>query len=211
MLGTIAYQFDGKPTYALEGSIFIAGAVVQWLRDGLGIIQQASEVADMAASADPTQSLYLVPAFTGLGAPYWDAECRGAVFGLTRNSGPKEFAKAALQSVGYQTRDLLMAMLDDMGVVGPAVLRVDGGMTAGDWTMQFLADIIGAPVDRPQVLETTALGAAWLAGSRAGVYPDKAGFAKTWALEQRFEPQMPVDTRDTLYAGWKDAVRRTLG
>ena len=123
----------------------------------------------------------------------------------------KEFAKAALQSVGYQTRDLLMAMLDDMGAVGPAVLRVDGGMTASDWTMQFLADILGAPVDRPQVLETTALGAAWLAGSRAGVYPDKAGFAKTWALEQRFEPQMPVDTRDTLYAGWKDAVRRTLG
>ncbi|WP_347828963.1 glycerol kinase GlpK [uncultured Planktomarina sp.] len=211
MLGTIAYQFDGKPTYALEGSIFIAGAVVQWLRDGLGIIQQASEVADMAASADPTQSLYLVPAFTGLGAPYWDAECRGAVFGLTRNSGPKEFAKAALQSVGYQTRDLLMAMLDDMGAVGPAVLRVDGGMTASDWTMQFLADILGAPVDRPQVLETTALGVAWLAGSRAGIYPDKAGFAKTWALEQRFEPQMPVDTRDTLYAGWKDAVRRALG
>jgi glycerol kinase len=130
MLGTIAYQFDGKPTYALEGSIFIAGAVVQWLRDGLGLISAAHETADMAAGADSTQSLYLVPAFTGLGAPYWNAECRGAIFGLTRNSGPKEFAKAALQSVGYQTRDLLLAMQDDMGTPGEAVLRVDGGMTA---------------------------------------------------------------------------------
>ena len=210
LLGTIAYQFDGKPTYALEGSIFIAGAVVQWLRDGLGIINEASETSGMAVSADPTQSLYLVPAFTGLGAPYWDADCRGAVFGLTRNSGPKEFARAALQSVGYQTRDLLMAMHDDMGVVRKAVLRVDGGMTASDWTMQFLADIIGAPVDRPQVLETTALGAAWLAGSRAGVYPDQASFAKKWALDRRFEAQMPATTRDVLYDGWKDAVRRTL-
>ncbi|MDT2070369.1 MAG: glycerol kinase GlpK, partial [Planktomarina sp.] len=167
LLGTIAYQFDGKPTYALEGSIFIAGAVVQWLRDGLGLISKAHETADMAATADSTQSLYLVPAFTGLGAPYWNAESRGAIFGLTRNSGPKEFAKAALQSVGYQTRDLLLAMQDDMSTPGEAVLRVDGGMTASDWTMQFLADIIGAPVDRPKVLETTALGAAWLAGSRA--------------------------------------------
>jgi len=181
MLGTIAYQFDGKPTYALEGSIFIAGAVVQWLRDGLGLISEAHETADMAAAADPNQSLYLVPAFTGLGAPYWNAESRGAIFGLTRNSGPKEFAKAALQSVGYQTRDLLLAMQDDMGTPGEAVLRVDGGMTASDWTMQFLADIIGAPVDRPKVLETTALGAAWLAGSRAGVYPDQQGFADSWA------------------------------
>ena len=175
LLGTIAYQFDGKPTYALEGSIFIAGAVVQWLRDGLGLISTAHETAEMAATADPTQSLYLVPAFTGLGAPYWNAESRGAIFGLTRNSGPKEFAKAALQSVGYQTRDLLLAMQDDMGTPGEAVLRVDGGMTASDWTMQFLADIIGAPVDRPKVLETTALGAAWMAGSRAGVYPRPTG------------------------------------
>jgi glycerol kinase len=211
LLGTIAYQFNGKPTYALEGSIFIAGAVVQWLRDGLGIIQDAYQTADMAASADRTQSLYLVPAFTGLGAPYWDAECRGAIFGLTRNSGPKEFARAALQSVGYQTRDLLTAMQEDMGIDGRAVLRVDGGMTASDWTMQFLADILGAPVDRPQVLETTALGAAWLAGLTAGVYPDQGTMEKTWALEQRFEPQMTLDVRDALYEGWQDAVRRTLG
>jgi glycerol kinase len=210
LLGTIAYQFDGKPTYALEGSIFIAGAVVQWLRDGLGIISTAHETAEMAATADPTQSLYLVPAFTGLGAPYWNAESRGAIFGLTRNSGPKEFAKAALQSVGYQTRDLLLAMQDDMGTPGEAVLRVDGGMTASDWAMQFLADIIGAPVDRPKVLETTALGAAWMAGSRAGVYPDQQGFAANWARDCRFEPHMTGQDRERLYAGWQDAVRRTL-
>jgi len=210
MLGTIAYQFDGKPTYALEGSIFIAGAVVQWLRDGLGLISAAHETTEMAAAADSTQSLYLVPAFTGLGAPYWNPECRGAIFGLTRNSGPKEFAKAALQSVGYQSRDLLLAMQDDMGTPGEAVLRVDGGMTASDWTMQFLADIIGAPVDRPKVLETTALGAAWMAGSRAGVYPDQQGFAANWARDCRFEPHMTGQDRERLYAGWQDAVRRTL-
>ncbi|MDG2462630.1 MAG: glycerol kinase GlpK [Planktomarina sp.] len=210
MLGTIAYQLGGKPTYALEGSIFIAGAVVQWLRDGLGLISAAHETADMAAAADPTQSLYLVPAFTGLGAPYWNADCRGAIFGLTRNSGPKEFAKAALQSVGYQTRDLLLAMQDDMGRSGEAVLRVDGGMTASDWTMQFLSDILGAPVDRPKVLETTALGAAWLAGSRAGIYPDQQGFADSWACDRRFEPQMDAPRRDRLYSGWQDAVSRTL-
>ena len=210
MLGTIAYQLGGKPTYALEGSIFIAGAVVQWLRDGLGLISAAHETADMAAAADPTQSLYLVPAFTGLGAPYWNADCRGAIFGLTRNSGPKEFAKAALQSVGYQTRDLLLAMQDDMGRPGEAVLRVDGGMTASDWTMQFLSDILGAPVDRPKVLETTALGAAWLAGSRAGIYPDQQGFADSWACDRRFEPQMDAQRRDRLYSGWQDAVSRTL-
>jgi glycerol kinase len=210
MLGTIAYQLGGKPTYALEGSIFIAGAVVQWLRDGLGLISAAHETADMAAAADPTQSLYLVPAFTGLGAPYWNADCRGAIFGLTRNSGPKEFAKAALQSVGYQTRDLLLAMQDDMGRPGEAVLRVDGGMTASDWTMQFLSDILGAPVDRPKILETTALGAAWLAGSRAGIYPDQQGFADSWACDRRFEPQMDAPRRDRLYSGWQDAVSRTL-
>ncbi len=210
LLGTIAYQLDGKTTYALEGSIFIAGAVVQWLRDGLKIIGDATQTQDMARNADPEQSIYMVPAFTGLGAPYWDAECRGAIFGLTRNSGPNEFAKAALQSVGYQTRDLLEAMQADMGHTGEGVLRVDGGMTASDWTMQFLSDIIGASVDRPEIFETTALGVAWLAGSRAGVYPDQAGFAVNWALDRRFEPGMAEADRTTLYAGWKDAVGRTL-
>jgi len=211
LLGTIAYQFDGKPTYALEGSIFIAGAVVQWLRDGLKIIRDAGETQGLAEAADPEQSLYLVPAFTGLGAPYWDPDCRGAIFGLTRNSGPDEFARAALESVGFQTRDLWEAMRADwQGEGGEQVLRVDGGMSASDWTMQFLADILGAPVDRPKVLETTALGAAWVAGMQAGVYPDQAGFAKTWALDRHFTPNMDSALRDARYAGWKDAVERTL-
>ncbi|MBT8411646.1 MAG: glycerol kinase GlpK [Octadecabacter sp.] len=211
LLGTIAYQFDGKPTYALEGSIFIAGAVVQWLRDGLGIIAKAADTHPLAEKADPSVELYLVPAFTGLGAPYWDAEARGAVFGLTRNAGPAEFARAALESVGFQTRDLLEAMHADWSAETDAVLRVDGGMSASDWAMQFLADIIGAPVDRPQVLETTALGAAWLAGQRAGVYPAQAEFAKTWALERQFTPQMDGAERDRRYAGWTDAIARTRG
>lgn len=209
MLGTIAYQFDGKPTYALEGSIFVAGAVVQWLRDGLKIIDDAPQSAELAKTADETQSLYLVPAFTGLGAPYWDPDARGAIYGLTRNSGPAEIARAALESVGYQTRDLLEAMAADFpGDTGN--VRVDGGMTASDWTMQFLSDILGAPVDRPQVLETTAVGAAWIAGNRAGIYPDQDGFAQTWALDKTFSPNMDPATRDTRYAGWKDAVARTL-
>ena len=211
LLGTIAYQFDGKPTYALEGSIFIAGAVVQWLRDGLKMIREASETQPLAEQADLGQELYMVPAFTGLGAPYWDAEARGAIYGLTRNSGPAEFARAALESVGFQTRDLLEAMKSDWhDAEDKGVLRVDGGMSASDWSMQFLSDIIGAPVDRPKVLETTALGAAWLAGMRAGVYPDQAEFAAQWALDSRFEPAMDDATRDRRYAGWKDAVKRTL-
>ena len=184
LLGTIAYQLDGEVTYALEGSIFIAGAVVQWLRDGLKIIDAAEETQGLAEAADPEQEVILVPAFTGLGAPYWDADCRGAVFGLTRGTGPEEIARAALESVGYQTLDLLRAMLADWPEAGGGtVLRVDGGMVASDWTMQFLANILGAPVDRPVVTETTALGAAWLAGMRAGIYPGKQGFAESWALQ----------------------------
>ncbi|MCK0142636.1 glycerol kinase GlpK [Aliiroseovarius sp. F20344] len=210
LLTTIAYQLDGKPTYALEGSIFIAGAAVQWLRDGLGIIDNAAETTSLADAADPAQEVILVPAFTGMGAPYWDADCRGAIFGLTRGSGPKEFARAALEAVGFQTRDLLEAMQSDMGAGGNAVLRVDGGMAASDWAMQFLSDINDAQVDRPTVLETTALGAAWLAGMKAGVYPDQAGFAEAWALEHRFTPKMDANTRAARYAGWKDAVSRTL-
>jgi glycerol kinase len=211
LLGTIAYQFDGKPTYALEGSIFIAGAVVQWLRDGLQIIRHAKDTQALAETADPTQELYLIPAFTGLGAPYWDAEARGAIYGLTRNSGPAEFARAALESVGFQTKDLLEAMKSDwQASETDGVLRVDGGMSASDWSMQFLSDILGAPVDRPQVLETTALGAAWLAGMRAGIYPDQDGFAKNWSLDQQFSPVMDDATRNRRYAGWKDAIARTL-
>jgi glycerol kinase len=211
LLTTIAYQFDGEPTYALEGSIFIAGAVVQWLRDGLRIIRDAAETQPMAEKADANQNVVLVPAFVGLGAPYWNAECRGAIFGLTRNSGPEEFAQAALQSVGYQTRDLLEAMKADwQGEGASSTLRVDGGMSASDWAMQFLSDIIGASVDRPEVLETTALGAAWLAGQSAGVYPDREGFAKSWALERTFEPKMDEAERAEKYAGWKRAVDATM-
>ncbi len=214
LLGTIAYRLDGRTTYALEGSIFIAGAVVQWLRDGLRIIRDARETQGLAERADPGQGVILVPAFTGLGAPYWNAECRGAIYRLTRNSGPAELARAALESVGFQTRDLLEAMRADWGADWGAgaegVLRVDGGMSASDWAMQFLADIIGAPVDRPRVLETTALGAAWLAGMKAGVYPDAEGFAQGWALDRRFEPRMPEAERATRYAGWQRAVQATL-
>ena len=210
LLTTIAYRLDGKVTYALEGSIFVAGAVVQWLRDGLKIIREAKETQPLAESADPNQRVYLVPAFVGLGAPYWDADCRGAIFGLTRGTGPAELARAALESVGYQTRDLLQAMIADYPQAAEVVLRVDGGMTASDWGMQFLADILGAPVDRPTVSETTALGAAWLAGMKAGVYPDAETFAQTWALDRRFEPRLPAAEREARYEGWKDAVRRTL-
>lgn len=211
LLTTIAYRLNGKTTYALEGSIFIAGAAVQWLRDGIKVIGKAEHSGKLAAEADPTQNVYLVPAFVGLGAPHWDAEARGAIFGLTRNSGPAEFARAALESVAYQTRDLLDAMHKDWkGASVETVLRVDGGMVASDWTMQRLADILDAPVDRPTILETTALGAAWLAGSRAGVWPDARKFAKSWALERRFQPDMDTPTRSTKLAGWRDAVRRTL-
>ena len=210
MLTTIAYRLEGKTTYALEGSIFIAGAAVQWLRDGLGIIDDASQTGQMADEADDEQDIYLVPAFTGLGAPHWDADARGAIFGLTRATGPNEFARAALEAVCYQTRDLLEAMQADWGQEGKTVLRVDGGMVASNWTMQYLADILDAPVDRPQILETTALGAAWLAGSKAGVWPDMQGFAKTWKLDQKFAPVMDEDVRAKKYAGWQDAVKRTL-
>ncbi|MBV7397273.1 glycerol kinase GlpK [Mameliella sediminis] len=211
LLTTIAYQLDGKPTYALEGSIFIAGAVVQWLRDGLKIIRDAKETHPLAERADPAQQVMLVPAFTGLGAPYWNADCRGAVFGLTRNSGPEEFAKAALESVGFQTRDLLEAMKSDWNAEAEAAtLRVDGGMSASDYAMQFLSDIIGARVDRPKVLETTAMGAAWLAGQRAGIYPAQAEFAASWALERSFEPAMQDETRSAKYAAWQRAVDATM-
>jgi len=212
LLTTIAYQLGGKRTYALEGSIFVAGAAVQWLRDSLGLIKHASETAALAKQASEDQAVYLVPAFVGLGAPHWDAEARGALFGLTRSTGPPELARAALESVCYQTRDLLEAMQGDWETADETgvVLRVDGGMVASDWTMQFLADILDAPVDRPEILETTALGAAYLAGLHAGVYPQPSEFERSWQLDRRFEPQMAEADRARKYAGWKDAVRRTL-
>ncbi|MEM7630662.1 MAG: glycerol kinase GlpK [Pseudomonadota bacterium] len=208
LLTTIAYQLDGKPTYALEGSIFVAGAVVQWLRDGLGIIGSAPETEALAPTGKP--GVTLVPAFTGLGAPYWNPDCRGAVFGLTRDSGPADMARAALESVGFQTRDLWEAMRADWPDGGDAVLRVDGGLSANDWAMQFLADTLGAPVDRPAGVETTALGAAWLAGMRAGIYPDLQGFADTWARDVQFAPSMSAADRAAGYTRWQKAVAATL-
>ncbi len=212
LLTTIAYQLDGKRTYALEGSIFIAGAAVQWLRDGLKLIAAAPDADTLAGRADPAEQIYLVPAFTGLGAPYWDAQARGAIFGLTRGSGAAELARAALEAVGFQTRDLLEAMRADWPAAASSetVLRVDGGMTASVPAMQFLADILASPVDRPAVMETTALGAAYLAGRAAGLCPDLDGFAARWRLDRRFEPHMDAGIRERKYAGWQDAVRRTL-
>lgn len=206
LLTTVAYQLEGEVTYALEGSIFVAGAVVQWLRDGLGVIATAADTQALAESADCAQDVIIVPAFTGLGAPYWNPDCRGAAFGLTRATGPAEMARAALESVGYQTRDLLEAMQADWGDNAEAALRVDGGMCASDWTMQFLTDITGAQVDRPSILETTALGAAWLAGHAAGLYPDRAGFARMWQLDRSFMPKMSAAQRAQKYERWQRAV-----
>ncbi len=214
LLTTVALQLGGQRTYALEGAIFVAGAAVQWLRDELGVIKTAAETAALAAKADPTQRVTLVPAFVGLGAPHWDAEARGALFGLTRATGPAELARAALESVAFQTRDLIEAARADC--TGPdwhdipeTMLRVDGGMVANDWLMQFLSDMLGAEVDRPVVQETTALGAAYLAGSAAGVCPAPEEFARTWALQRRFTPAMAEPERAARYAAWQDAVRRT--
>ncbi|HRO16320.1 MAG TPA: glycerol kinase GlpK [Paracoccus sp. (in: a-proteobacteria)] len=206
LLTTIACRLNGATTYALEGSIFVAGAAVQWLRDGLGIIRDAAETGALAGTADPGQDVVLVPAFTGLGAPYWQPEARGAVFGLTRATGPAEFARAALESVGFQTRDLYEAMRRDWPALPGSVLRVDGGMAASDPAMQFLADILGASVDRPAVTETTVRGAAWLAAYRAGLAGGPQDHAATWQLDRRFEPGMADDLRKTRYARWQRAV-----
>jgi glycerol kinase len=212
LVTTIAYQFDGERTYALEGSIFVAGAAVQWLRDGLGLIESAAETGLLAAQADPAQKVYMVPAFVGLGAPHWDSEARALLTGMTRGTTKRELARAALECVAYQTRDLLDAMRADLGAdwQGGTVIRVDGGMSASDWTMQFLADILAAPVDRPAYLETTALGAGYLAGMAAGLYPDTATFAADWTAERRFEPAMPEAPRAERYRGWQNAVTRAL-
>jgi glycerol kinase len=212
LLTTIAYQLAGERTYALEGSIFVAGAAVQWLRDGLGIISRAAEAGELAARADPAERVILVPAFTGLGAPHWDAEARGAILGLTRGSGRAEICRAALESVAFQTRDLIEAMRADWpDGAGETVLRVDGGMTASDWTMQALADVLGAAVDRPVVQETTALGAAWLAGVQAGLLPPPgAAGASHWRLDRRFLPGPGAAEAARRYALWRDAVRRIL-
>jgi glycerol kinase len=210
LLTTIAYQLEGRRTYALEGAIFVAGASVQWLRDRLKVIGAASDAGWLAEVADPAEQVYMVPAFVGLGAPYWDPDARGAIYGLTRNVGANELARAALEAVGYQTRDLIEAMAADWPDAADTVLRVDGGMASSDFMLQFLADILSAPVDRPAVVETTALGAAYLAGHAAGICPDPAGFAAQWRLERRFMPGMEAAMRERKWAGWRDAVSRTL-
>ena len=211
MLSTIAYRLNGETTYALEGAIFIAGAVVQWLRDGLQIIASASQCGELAEQADAEQRLILVPAFTGLGAPYWNPECRGAIYGLSRNSGPAEFAKAALESVAYQTRDLLQAMQADCPELTASTrLRVDGGMSHSDWTMQHLANQLSAAVDRPVNVEATACGAAWLAGQVAGIYPKMEKFAKQWQVDKTFEPNWTQQQADDYYQDWQQAIASTL-
>jgi len=207
LLTTLAYRLKGKPTYAIEGSIFVAGAAVQWLRDGLKLIAAAGDSQALAASIEGNHGVYLVPAFTGLGAPYWDPAARGALFGLTRDTGIAEIVRSALEAVCYQTRDLMAAMAADGGTQLKA-LRVDGGMVRNDWVMQFLADILDLPVERPVVTETTALGAAYLAGLQAGLFKSTEDIAKRWQRDRLFEPRMQADQREALYAGWKAAVAR---
>ncbi len=209
LLTTLAYRLDGKPTYALEGSIFVAGAAVQWLRDALQLIGAAPETEPLARNLDGNRGVYMVPAFAGLGAPHWDPDARGAILGLTRDSGIAEIARATLEAVAYQTRDLLDAMSADRGD-RPEAIRVDGGMAANDWLMQFLTDILDTPVERPQVTETTALGAAWLAGLGCGLFDGLDEVAALWSKDRGFAPDMDADTRKNLLAGWQDAVSRTL-
>jgi len=208
LLTTLAYRLGGVPTYAIEGSIFVAGAAIQWLRDGLKIIETAGASDALARAADPAQRVYLVPAFTGLGAPWWDAGARGTIVGLTRETGAAELVRAALEAAAFQTRDLLEAMAAD-GAARAAALRVDGGMVVNDWAMQFLADMTGVPVERPVVTETTALGAAYLAGLATGLYKSPEALAALWRRERLFAPDMGADERAERYAGWQDAVART--
>lgn len=207
LLATVGYRLDGKTTYALEGSIFVAGAAVQWLRDGLHLIRSAAETEALARSTGDAGGVYLVPAFTGLGAPYWDPHARGAIFGLTRDTGIGQIVTAGLQAVCYQTADLMQAMVSD-GAQKPHALRVDGGMVVNNWVVQFLADILALEVDRPVVTETTALGAAYLAGLQAGLFASTGEITRLWQCERRFFPRMTDDRRTILYRGWQDAVRR---
>jgi glycerol kinase len=207
LLTTVAYRLDGKVTYGLEGSIFVAGAAVQWLRDGLKLVTHASETEAIARETGSAAGVYVVPAFTGLGAPHWDPNARGAIFGLTRDTGIGEIVTATLQSVCFQTRDLLEAMASDGSL--PTLLRVDGGMIANDWLAQCLADTLATPVDRPKVTETTALGACFLAGLTIGMFESLDSLGSRWQRQRRFEPSMAAEERDSLYAGWCVAVERT--
>ena len=209
LVTTIAYRLGGETAYALEGSIFVAGAAVKWLRDRLGAIGAASEAAELAAYADPQQRVYFVPGFSGLGAPYWSPQARGALVGLTAECGLPEIARATLEAVGYQTRDLLEAMKADAGMAVNA-LRVDGGMAVSDWTMQFISDVVPAIVERPASTETTAWGAAYVAGLARGIYPEPEVMVTRWRPERRFAPKMPATEREERYAGWRRAVAGVL-
>ena len=207
----MAYRAGGKTAYAIEGSIFVAGAVVQWLRDAVGLIRKSHEIEALARTAKSAEGLYFVPAFTGLGAPYWDPDARGAILGLTRDMGVAEIARAALDAVCFQTRDLLEAMAADMRAAGlgqPKALKVDGGMVRNDWFCQRLADLTGLAVERPKVTETTALGAAYLAGLAAGVFASFDDIARAWSLDRRFDPALAAPARDLAYEGWMKAVAR---
>jgi glycerol kinase len=206
LLTTIAYRLNGTATYALEGSIFVAGAAVQWLRDGLKLIERSADVEALAAQARPDHGVVMVPAFVGLGAPYWDPEARGALLGLTRDTGAAEIAQATLDSVCFQTRDLMEAMKADGAEIGS--LRVDGGMVANSPLMQRLADTVGMTVERPTVIETTALGAAFLAGLQAGLFPSLDGIAARWQRDRSFAPQAGAADSDRRYAAWQGAVGR---
>lgn len=209
LLTTPAYRLDGRTTYALEGSIFVAGAAVKWLRDGLGVITHASQTDDLATQVPDSHGVYMVPAFVGLGAPYWEPDARGAIFGLTLGATGAHLARAALESVAYQTMDLVEAMSADGGG-RPAILRVDGGMAANDWLCAFLANMIATPVERPGDLETTARGAAFHAGLATNVWSGLDMLKGLWSRERCFEPVMDDETRAPLVAGWRDAIRRTL-
>ncbi|MEO5760891.1 MAG: glycerol kinase GlpK [Vicinamibacteria bacterium] len=209
LLTTVGWRINGKTTYGLEGSVFIAGAVVQWLRDSLQIIATSGEVETLAGSVEDSGGVYMVPAFVGLGAPYWDSSARGAIFGLTRGTTRAHIARAAVDSIAYQSRDVIEAMRKDSGLALESI-RVDGGATRNGSLLQFQADIIGAKVLRPVVAETTALGAAYLAGLATGVWADEDDIQRLWALDRTFTPSMDAAKRESLYAGWGDAVRRTL-
>ncbi len=204
LLTTVAYKLNGVTTYAIEGSIFVAGAAVQWLRDGLGVIKSAEETETMANNLPSNNGVYLVPAFTGLGAPYWNPDARGALFGLTRDTGVDQIVRATLESVAYQTFDLFKAMADD-GVT-PTKVRVDGGMVQNNWLCQFLADILNIPVERPVQTETTALGAAYLAGLHSGVYKNPDDLKANWQIDREFTPSMNSEDRDRLLRSWQTAV-----
>jgi glycerol kinase len=210
LVTTVAWQREGRVDYALEGSVFIAGAVVQWLRDGLKIIRQAPDVDALARTVADNGGVYLVPAFAGLGAPHWDAYARGAMFGLTRGATGGHIARAALESIAYQSADVLAAMERDAAIT-LSELRVDGGATGSDLLMQFQADLLGVPVVRPKVRETTALGAAYLAGLAVGFWKSADEVAANWQVERRFEPSMPRDQAATLRGGWEKAVARAKG